>query len=150
MEEEDLDRLDSNFAQTVFELLSPRLQNHVDDGRSYEYDSSHGCGAPGEHDVPMDIEYRNPHLEQLVTDDSVGGSYGVAVIRGYRKVINFIKAAKDERDFRRMRSLNFEKLKGDRDHQYSMRINKRWRLIVEIKPGEEKNVIEVIDIEDYH
>jgi proteic killer suppression protein len=98
----------------------------------------------------MDIEYRNPDLEQLVTDDSVGGAYGVAVIRGYRKVINFIKAAKDERDFRSMRSLNFEKLKGDRDHQHSMRINKQWRLIVEIKPGDEKNIIEVVDIEDYH
>lgn len=122
----------------------------VDDCRSGRYDSSHEPAEPREHDAPMDLEFRNPDLERLVTDDSAGGSYGVAVIRGYRKVINFVRAAKDERDFRNMRSLKFEKLKGDRSHQHSLRINRQWRLIIEIKVATDKNVIEVVAIEDYH
>lgn len=98
----------------------------------------------------MEIEYRKADLERLETDNSAGGAYGVAVVRAFRKVINFMRAALDERDFRNMRSLHFEKLKGDRAHQYSMRLNNQWRLIVEIKSADPKNIIVVIDIEDYH
>ena len=70
--------------------------------------------------------------------------------REFRKVIRFIKAATNKRNFRAMRSLNFEKLKGS-DEQYSMRLNKQWRLIVvEIKENKPKNIIVVVDIVDYH
>ena len=98
----------------------------------------------------MDIEFTNPDLERLVSDDAAQGAYGVAVVRAFRKVINFIKAARDERDFRSMRSLNFEKLKGKRAHQHSMRLNDQWRLILEIKSADPKNIVVVIAIEDYH
>lgn len=98
----------------------------------------------------MDTEFPNPDLERLVTDDAAHGAYGIAVVRAFRKVINFIKAAKDERDFRSMRSLRFEKLKGSRAHQYSMRLNDQWRLILEIKSADPKNIVVVIAIEDYH
>lgn len=49
-----------------------------------------------------------------------------------------------------MRSLNFEKLKGSRSHQHSMRINQQWRLILELKQANPKNVVVVVAIEDYH
>ena len=49
-----------------------------------------------------------------------------------------------------MRSLNFEKLKGDRSHQHSLRVNQQYRLIVEIKPSDPKNIIVVVEIADYH
>jgi proteic killer suppression protein len=98
----------------------------------------------------MDIEFRNPDLERLVPNDAGQGGYGLPIIKAFRKVVRFIKSAGDERDFRAMRSLNFEKLKGNRSHQHSFRLNDQWRLIVEIKEGTPKNKIEVVDIEDYH
>ena len=98
----------------------------------------------------MDIEFRNPDLQRLETDDTGQGAYGKAIVKAFRKVVNFIRCAGDERDFRVMRSLRFEKLKGDRSHQHSLRLNDQWRLIVEIKEGTPKNTIEVIDIEDCH
>jgi proteic killer suppression protein len=98
----------------------------------------------------MDTEFPKPDWERLVTDDAAQGTYGVAVVRAFRKVVNFIKAAKDERDFRSMRSLKFKKLKGNRAHQHSMRLNDQWRLILEIKSADPKNIVVVIDIEDYH
>jgi proteic killer suppression protein len=49
-----------------------------------------------------------------------------------------------------MKSLHFEKLKGNRSQQYSMRLNEQWRLIVEIKGNAPNKVIAVISIEDYH
>jgi len=131
--------------------MSLRLIFLVDDSRWLLYDLLHGWTAETrEHDVPMELEFAKPELEQLVTDDSAAGSYGAAVVKGYRKVVNFIKAANDERDFWSMRSLNFEKLKGDRQHQHSMRINKQWRLILEIKSGDPKNTIVILEIENHY
>ena len=47
--------------------------------------------------------------------------------------MQMIRAASDERTFYELKSLHFEKLKGDRSHQHSMRLNKQWRFIVEFE-----------------
>lgn len=49
-----------------------------------------------------------------------------------------------------LKSLDFEKLRGDRKHQYSMRLNDQFRLIFEIDKGDQGNTIAVLGIEDYH
>jgi toxin HigB-1 len=49
-----------------------------------------------------------------------------------------------------MKSLHFEKLKGSRDHQHSMRLNDQWRLIVELDGKAPNKTVVVIGIEDYH
>lgn len=98
----------------------------------------------------MDVEFTDPDLQRLETDLDCNAGHSDAIVRAYRKVLRFIRAAADERDFRAMRSLNFEKLQGNRSHQYSLRLNIQWRLIVEIKDGTPKNTIVVTGIEDYH
>jgi proteic killer suppression protein len=61
-----------------------------------------------------------------------------------------IRNAVDERDLREVKANHFEKLKGAREHQHSMRLNDQWRLIVEIEgKGPNKKLI-VVGIEDYH
>jgi toxin HigB-1 len=98
----------------------------------------------------MDIEFSRDDLARLESDTAFNAGYGRDVVRGYRKTVQLIRAANDERDLRAMRSLNFEKLKGNRARQHSLRINDQWRLIVEIKKALPKNVIVVMGIEDYH
>ena len=61
-----------------------------------------------------------------------------------------IRAAPDERTFYALKSLRFEKLKGPRAHQRSMRLNDQWRLILEIQPSTPGNIVVLIKIEDYH
>jgi proteic killer suppression protein len=97
----------------------------------------------------MDIEYADEDLCRLEADpQSIGFTPEIA--RGFRKAIWFIRNAVDERDLYAMKGLHFERLKGARAHQRSMRINKQWRLILElIGTGAEKRV-RVIGIEDYH
>ncbi len=47
--------------------------------------------------------------------------------------------------------MRFEKLKGKRAHQRSLRINSQWRLIIELREIEDGNKVAVmIAIEDYH
>jgi proteic killer suppression protein len=71
-------------------------------------------------------------------------------VRAFRKVMQAIGAAKDERDFYANKGLHFEKLKGRRAGQRSFRLNRQWRLIVEIEKDAAGNAVLVLDIEDYH
>jgi proteic killer suppression protein len=61
-----------------------------------------------------------------------------------------IRSATNENDLRALKSLRFEKLKGQRKHEYSLRLNDQYRLIFEIEKGDGPNTIVVKGIEDYH
>jgi proteic killer suppression protein len=61
-----------------------------------------------------------------------------------------IRAAMDERDLVAVRGNRFEKLKGDRSHQYSVRLNDQYRLILEFEGSGQGKVVVVVGIEDYH
>lgn len=98
----------------------------------------------------MEIEFKNPDLDRLETDLKFDAGFGRDVVKAFRKRIQAIRAAMDERDLHAVRGNNLEKLKGSRSHQHSMRLNDQWRLIIEIKKASPKNLIIVISVEDYH
>jgi proteic killer suppression protein len=98
----------------------------------------------------MEVDFADPDLGRLEFDPAFTAGHSAEVVRGYRKVIQQIRAAHDERDFYAQRGLRFEKLKGKREHQRSMRINSQWRLILEINDGANPHRIEIVAIEDYH
>jgi toxin HigB-1 len=98
----------------------------------------------------MDVEFADSKLDRLEEDAQLQAGHADPVVRGFRKVMQAIRAAADERDLYELKSLHFEKLKGDRSHQRSLRINRQWRLIVEIKERNNEHYIQVIGIEDYH
>ena len=98
----------------------------------------------------MEIEFADDDLRRLEVDPKFNAGFAEAIVRRFRKAINFIRSCRDERDFRQMRSMNYEKLKGNRKHQHSVRINDQWRLIFTIKKAQPTNVIVVVAIEDYH
>lgn len=98
----------------------------------------------------VDVEFAHKDLDRLETDPDFTAGYSREIVRAFRKVMQIIRAAPDERTFYALKSLHFEKLKGDRGHQRSMRLNRQWRLIVEIRPSQPSNVVIVVNIEDYH
>ena len=71
-------------------------------------------------------------------------------MRAFRKRMQAIRAAPDERVFYRMKSFHYEKLAGARSHQRSMRLNNQFRLIVEYEGKSPNKTVVVIAIEDYH
>jgi toxin HigB-1 len=98
----------------------------------------------------MDVAFKDGSLDQLETDASFSAGFGDAVVKAYRKRMQQIRAATDERTFYALRSLHFEKLEGDRKGQFSMRLNDQWRLIVELQGEAPKKTVYVIEIVDYH
>ncbi len=98
----------------------------------------------------MDVQFRRRNLERLERDENYTAGFGRDVIRAFRKRMQFIRQAKDERDFYNMKSLRYEKLRGDRQHQRSMRLNKQWRLILELERQDDGKLVVIVAIEDYH
>ncbi len=98
----------------------------------------------------MEVEFADPDLDRLEIDPRFTGGFSAAIVRGFRKAMQAIRAAHDERDLYASRGLGFEKLKGKRAHQCSLRINKQWRLILVLMEGTELRKARIVGIEDYH
>jgi proteic killer suppression protein len=96
------------------------------------------------------VAFEDPQLQKLEKDKSLDGGYSPGVGKAFRKRIQFIRDSPDEREFHAMRSLNFEKLKGNRSEQYSMRLNDQWRLILGFQGKAPSKTVVVMSIEDYH
>ena len=98
----------------------------------------------------MEVRFADVDLDRLETDREFNAGFDVAIVRRFRKTMQLIRAAPDERTFYQMKSLHYEKLKGKRSHQRSMRLNDQWRLILEIEQQEDGKLVVIVSIEDYH
>ena len=98
----------------------------------------------------MDVRFADDDLDRLETDAKFNAGFDVSIVRRFRKTMQLIRAAPDERTFYQMKSLHYEKLKGKRSHQRSMRLNDQWRLIVEIEHQEGGKLAVIVSIKDYH
>ena len=98
----------------------------------------------------MKVIFENKTLALIETPEAAETRLPVAVIQSARSKLNAIRAATDERTLRNWKSLHYEKLKGDRKDQRSIRLNNKWRLIFRLNDQCTPNEIIVIGIEDYH
>lgn len=97
----------------------------------------------------MRVRFADRKLERLWTEGGYTHGLGPNIVKAFRKVMQAIVAATDERDFYGLKSLHYKKLKGSRSHQRSMRLNQQFRLIVELVQQDDKLVL-IVAIEDYH
>lgn len=98
----------------------------------------------------MKVEFEDDDLERLLYDAAFKPRYSPEVVSMYRKRMQYILEATDERAFRAMKSFHYEKLKGKRQGQYSIRLNQQFRLIFRYEETKEEKKIVLISIEDYH
>jgi toxin HigB-1 len=98
----------------------------------------------------MRYRHASQELRRIDQDAGYTGGYAPGIVRAFRMRMQVIRSARDETDFYALKSLHFEKLKGKRKHQHSMRLNKQLRLILEIAKHPQGNEIAIVAIEDYH
>lgn len=98
----------------------------------------------------MDVEFEDDSLRRLECEPGYDAGFGREVVKAFRKRMQAIRAAPDERDFYVLKSLHFEKLQGDRKGQHSMRLNQQWRLILRFERRASGKYVVVISIDDYH
>ena len=98
----------------------------------------------------MDVRFEDPSLEKLEVDPKNTAGLDAALVKAFRKRLQFIRAALDERAFYAMKSLHYEKLKGDLAGQRSMRLNDQWRLILRREVHDTGKLVVIVSIADYH
>ncbi len=70
----------------------------------------------------------------------------IQVIKGYKKAVDYMKAARRIEDLYRLKGLNYEALHGDRKGQESVRCNDTWRLIFQSSPADGCIIITEIEL----
>ena len=98
----------------------------------------------------MRFWFKNKKLKALYTEEKGAHKYPPGVVDAFLDVMSIIAAAMDERDLYKLKGLRYEKLKGDRKGQHSIRLNDQFRLIVEREKDHQGRYLLIIDIEDYH
>lgn len=98
----------------------------------------------------MEVRHDDRTLEEVEFDKASTAGFDPAIVKAFRKTMQSLRAAVDERDIRARKGARFEKLSGQRSHQHSIRLNDQYRLIVELEGEAPNKTVVIVGIEDYH
>ena len=98
----------------------------------------------------MEVRFEDGQQLEAVEARKALTRLGEAIDKKFRERMKVIRAARDERDFYALKSLHFEKMKGDRAKDHSMKLNKQWRLVLRFDGEGPEKIVLVRGIEDYH
>src|SRR3546814_16662054 len=91
----------------------------------------------------MDVDCEDASLRRLEADPRFTADLDAAVVKAFRKRMQFIRAAVVERAFRALKSLHYETLQGDRAGPCSLRLNAHWRLVMRARQDEDGTCVEI-------
>jgi proteic killer suppression protein len=80
--------------------------------------------------------FKKKKLDDLYYEEKGAARYPPEVVEAFFDIMGIIEAAVDVREFYQLKSLHFEKLKGRRKDEHSMRLNKQYRLTLKIEQDE--------------
>ena len=99
----------------------------------------------------MNIEFENPALEELytvgATQDRQYERLPKDIIRRFVKVVNYLKAARRLEDLFFIKSLHYEKKKGDLNGVDAVWINDQYRLLFHSSPDETGIIVNALIFE---
>lgn len=98
----------------------------------------------------MKIVFADEALGLIETEEAGATRLPVAVIKSARRKLTVLRAAIDDRSLRNWKSLHYEKLRGNRDGQRSIRLNDQYRMVFELDEETSPQTATIISIEDYH
>lgn len=99
----------------------------------------------------MRIDFEDDDLRRLYEErDFVLPQIGPEVTKAFRKTVGFLQSAESQADPRNYRALRLKKLQGDRQGQYSVRLNLQSRLIIRFETDSDGQLLIVIEVVDYH
>ena len=98
----------------------------------------------------IEVEHADPDLARLETELSFTAGFSPPIVKQFRILMQLIrnvsrKAALYQFGGRRLKSLS-----GSRSHEHSMRLNRKYRLIVEFSGAEPEEKIRIIAIENHY
>lgn len=98
----------------------------------------------------MRFSFNKKKLANLYYHEKGAHKYPPEVVDAFFEIMTVIEAAVDIREFYNLKSLHFEKLKGNRSGERSMRLNEQYRLTMRLQKDAQGTYLLLLDIEDYH
>lgn len=98
----------------------------------------------------MRFRFKKKKLRALYEDEDGAEKYPSEIVDAFFEVMSVIRAAKNERDLRELKSLHFEKLSGDLGGKYSCRLNKQWRLILSLQGDNKGKYLSIEKIDNHY
>ena len=98
----------------------------------------------------MDLVFADEALALIETERAGETRLPVAVIKSARRKLTVLRAAPDDRSLRNWKSLHYEKLKGKREGERSIRLNDKYRMVISLDEVADPHTITILSIEDYH
>ena len=99
----------------------------------------------------MRIRFEDDDLRRLHEEhDFVLPRLGPEVIRAFRKKVAYLEEAESEADLRHYKALHYEKLRGGRSGQRSIRLNRQWRLILRVEADADGSLLIVVEVVNHY
>ena len=99
----------------------------------------------------MRIRFEDDDLRRLHEEhDFVLPRLGPEVTRAFRKKVAYLEEAESEADLRHYKALHYEKLRGGRSGQRSIRLNRQWRLILRAEADADGRLLIVVEVVNHY
>ena len=97
----------------------------------------------------LEVEHADPALARVEIDADFTGGLEVGVAKKFRYVMQLIRMVAKKNQLYQFGGLKLEKLARS-GSDYSMRLNRKWRLIVEFSGNEPDEKILIVRIENHY
>lgn len=97
----------------------------------------------------MIVTFEYDYLRRLYEDGKSPDKkhrYQPEIIRRYQKAINFLKGSSSIEELWKIRSLNYEVLKGDKAGLSSVRVNDQYRVEFMVTENEDKPILTICNV----
>lgn len=97
----------------------------------------------------LDVKHADPDLLALETDTPQDARYDKGIGKRFRFTMQIVRTVESKGKLHQFGGLRLEKLKNA-ETEWSMRLNDRWRLIVEFEGEPPKELIRILRISDHY
>ena len=97
----------------------------------------------------MIVTFEYDYLRRLYEDGKSSDKrhrYQPDIIRRYQKAINFLKGSSSIEELWKIRSLNYEVLKGDKAGLSSVRVNDQYRVEFTVTENDDKPILTICNV----
>lgn len=110
------------------------------------------CEAKTHNEVRhLRIQFEDDDLRRLAEDPAFAPpQWGRDLVRAYRKKIQALQSATDERDLYEMKSLRLKRLKGNLAGISSIRLNDQFRIRLKFQTDSDGRIVIIIAMGDFH
>lgn len=98
----------------------------------------------------LQVEHADPDLARIETDKGFTAGFDEGIAKKFRYTMQIIRTVSKKKQLYQFNGLRLHALPPPNSHQDSMRLNKKYRLIVEFSGEEPNETVRIIEINNHY